>query len=158
MADPLDIWRIPAEGGAAGRITYHGGVQSREAPDGNLYYLDRIPPNERMMRPQGTSRLMRVPANGGPETAVQDGLTANWWSMADSGVFFISHESGFKGVDFIDSIDHYSFSDRKVTRIGRLATRASQINPQMHVSPDGRWALVSTVSAQANLMLIDNIR
>jgi hypothetical protein len=73
-----------------------------------------------MMRPHGTSRLMRVPANGGGlEMEVLKGLTAYWWSMADSGIFYISHESGFKGVDFIDFIDHYSFSDRKVKRIGR---------------------------------------
>lgn len=79
--------------------------------------------------------------------------------MADSGIFFISHESGFPGIDFIDFIDHYRFSDRKKKRIGRLATRAAQINPQLHVSPDGRWALISTQGGgHTNLMLIDNIR
>jgi dipeptidyl aminopeptidase/acylaminoacyl peptidase len=49
-----DIWRIPAEGGSAVRITYHGGVQARESPHGEyLYYLDRYPPPERMGRPTG---------------------------------------------------------------------------------------------------------
>jgi Tol biopolymer transport system component len=145
-----DIWRIPANGGASVRITYHGGVRPQEAPDGNLYYADRYPPNELMGRPTGTARLMRVPSGGGPETAVLDGLTPDWWSVSDDGVLFISREPEF------DAIDRYSFSSHKVTRVGRLAPPAGLFGGQLHVSPDGRWALVTTHRGHSGLMRIDN--
>ena len=147
-----DVWRMPAEGGLPVRITYHGGMRAREAPNGNLYYLDRYPPRERMGRPAATARLMRVAANGGAETAVLNGLTPEWWSMADTGIYFISQGPGF------DAIDRYSFSDGKVMRVGRLPVRAGSWDRQLHVSPDGHLALVTTQHGYAHLMLLENIR
>lgn len=147
-----DIWRVPVGGGSAVRITYHGGLRPFESPDGEyLYYVDRVAPAE-LTRPTGTAKLMRVPVGGGPETPVLDGLTPFWWSMADSGIFFLSREPEF------DAIDHYAFSDRKVVRVGQLAMRAGGFGGQMSVSPDGRWALVTEHRAQADLMLLDNFR
>ena len=64
--------------------------------------------------------------------------------MADTGIFFISKELE------LDAIDHYGFTDWKVTRIGRLSMRAGEIDRQMHVSPDGGWALVSTQGGYTN--------
>ena len=147
-----DVWRMPAEGGHPVRITYHGGMRAREAPNGNLYYLDRYPPRERMGRPAATARLMRVAANGGAETAVLNGLTPEWWSMADTGIYFISQGPGF------DAIDGYSFSDGKVMRVGRLPVRAGVWDRQLHVSSDGHLALVTTQHGYAHLMLLENIR
>jgi len=149
-----DIWRVPAEGGSAVRITFHGGIRPFESPDRKyLYYVDRITPPERI-RPTGTARLMRVPVGGGPETMVLEGLTPFWWSMDETGIFFIVRNQEF------DAIEHYNFSDGKVELAGRLAMPTGGFGGQMSVSPNGRWALVTQDGQQAGIeiMLLDNFR
>jgi Tol biopolymer transport system component len=144
-----DIWRIPAEGGPAVRITYHGGFQARESPDRYLYYLDRPAPADRT---SGTAKLMRMPVDGGPETLLLSGFTPLGWSMSDSGIFYLIREEEF------DAINHYNFSDQQVTRVGRLAARAGQFGGQMTTSPDGRWALVTLQQGHSDIMVIDEFR
>ena len=145
-----DVWRIPAEGGSAVRITYHGGMQARESPDGKfLYYLDRPASASGTM---AIARLMKVPANGGSETEVLSGLTPLQWSLAETGIYFLSH-----GKDF-DAIDRYTFQDGQVSRLGRLAAPMGAFGGQLSVSPDGRWALVPLGRGQADIMLVDNFR
>jgi tricorn protease-like protein len=147
-----DVWRIPAGGGQAVRITYHGGYRPQESPDGRyLYYVDRLPPAE-LVRPIGKARLMRVPVTGGDETAVLDGLTPMWWSVASSGIFFITRDSQS------DAIDRYDFHDGKATRVGRLAVPAGLFGGQMCVSPDGRSALVTQHEGHSELLVLDNVR
>lgn len=69
-----DIWRIPSHGGTPSRITYHGGIRSWESPNGHyLYYADR-PPDGSI----GTARLLRIPAQGGVEEQVLNGVSAFW--------------------------------------------------------------------------------
>ena len=83
---------------------------------------------------------------------VLSGLTPYQWSMADSGIFYITREREF------DAIERYSFSDRKVSRLGRLATKVGQFRSQMTVSADGRWALVPLHQGRSDHMMIDNFR
>jgi Tol biopolymer transport system component len=143
-----DIWRVSADGGAATRITQHGGIRPKESPDGKyLYYADR--PRDGVA---GASKLMQVPVGGGPETALLSGLTTFWWSVADVGIFFITREQGF------DAIDRYNFNDHQVVRLGRLAQRAAPISSQLNVSRDGRWALVAQQQIQTDLMLVENFK
>jgi hypothetical protein len=96
--------------------------------------------------------LKRAPIDGGLETTVLNGLTPFQWAMADSGIFYITRERDF------DAIDHYNFSDRTVSRVGRLATKVGQFRGQMTVSPDGRWTLVTLHQGHPDLMMIDNFR
>jgi len=95
---------------------------------------------------------MQVPVGGGAEITLLSGLTTFWWSVADSGIFFITRESEF------DAIDRYNFGDHKVVRVGRLAQRAAPIGGQMNVSFDGRWALVAQQQVRSDLMLVDNFK
>jgi Tol biopolymer transport system component len=143
-----DIWRVPAEGGEATRITRHGGIRAQESPDGkSLYYADR--PRDGLA---GASKLMQVPVGGGPEMALLGGLTTFWWSVADTGIFFITREPGF------DAIDRYNFNDHKVVRLGQLAQRAVPTSSQLNVSREGRWALVAQRQIQTDLMLVENFK
>ena len=98
------------------------------------------------------ARLMKVPVNGGSETELLRGLTPFQWSMANAGIYFLSHEKDF------DAIDRYTFPDGKVSRVGRLATPIGAFGGEFSVSPDGRWALVPLGHGQADIMLIDNFR
>lgn len=145
-----DIWRIPAEGGSAVRITYKGGIQPRESPDGkDLYYLDQPPPADGSM---GTATLMKVPVAGGSETRLLKGLTLSQWSMAKTGIYFIRRAREF------DAIDRFNFSDGTVSRAGRLGTKVGQFGGQMNVSPDDHWALVTLQHGRSDIMLVDNFR
>jgi Tol biopolymer transport system component len=141
-----DIWRVPAEGGEAIRITEHGGIRPQESPDGkSLYYADR--PRDGSV---GATKLMQVPVGGGAETTLRSGLTTFWWSVAHPGIYFITREPEF------DAIDRFNFDDHKVVRLGRLAQRAGPVGSQMNVSRDGRWALVAQQQVQSDLMLVEN--
>ena len=143
-----DIWRVPADGGEAVRITQHGGIRAQESPDGKyLYYADR--PRDGIA---GVSKLMQIPVGGGPETTLLNSLTTFWWSVAEAGIFFITREAGF------DAIDRFSFNDHHVVRLGRLAQRAAPIGSQLNVSRDGRWALVAQQQLQTDLMLVENFK
>jgi Tol biopolymer transport system component len=147
-----DVWRMPADGGAAVRITHHGGLEPRESPDGKfLYYIDRPAPATRI-RETGTARLMRVPVSGGEETSLRDGLTPFWWSMTNSAIFLLTREAEF------DAIDRYDLLDGNVTRVGRLASSLGLFAGQFSVSPDHHWALLAQRRGESELMLLDGFR
>ena len=146
-----DVWRIAPDGGEAIRMTREGGFEPRESSDGKyLFYLDRAPA---VLASGGTARLMRAPVDGGPETPVLDGVRPFLWAVAESSIVFVT-----RGPDF-DAIDSYRFSDRHVARVGRLRFRMPSIYPNMAVSRDGRWALVTNlVRFDSDLMRLDNFR
>jgi Tol biopolymer transport system component len=141
-----DIWRMPAQGGEPVRITYHGGLNSQESPDRkHLYYaalshLDEV----------GKAKLMQVPVEGGPEKMLLDNLSAFWWTVARTGIYFIVRELDF------DEIHHYRFRDHRVVKIGRLPHRI--FLARMFVSPDERWVLVPHRNVPSDLMFIDNFK
>jgi Tol biopolymer transport system component len=146
-----DIWRMPAEGGSATRITTGGGFEPRESADGKfLYYMDRPAPVERM-RLKGSARLMWVPVDRGEERMVRDGFTPYLWSMTRSSIYFLTCEEAF------DAIDRLDFATQKVTRVGKLSSRIANESGQISVSPDGRWALVAHQQGNTDLMMIDNL-
>jgi Tol biopolymer transport system component len=146
-----DIWRIPADGGQAIRVTRNGGFEPRESPDGRyLFYLDRPPAG---LAIGATARLIRLPLGGGLEEPVLEGIRPFQWSVTDSGIVFVTREADF------DAIDRYGFSDQRAARVGRLAFRLPESYTHLTVSDDGRWALATKmVRFDADLMRLDNLR
>jgi Tol biopolymer transport system component len=146
-----DIWRVSPDGGPATRVTRNGGFEAKESPDARyLFFLDRHPAGAAA---DGTARLMRAPVGGGSEELVLERVMPFVWSVTDSGIAFVTRETAF------DAIDLYRFSDRKVTRIGRLGFRIPPIMRSMTVSRDGRWALATQlVRFDSDLMLLDHFR
>jgi hypothetical protein len=66
---------------------------------------------------------------------------------------FVTHEPEF------DALDVYRFSERRVTRVGRLGFRIPRIYRHMTVSRNGRWGLATEmVRFDSDLMLLDNFR
>jgi Tol biopolymer transport system component len=145
----LEVWKVPAGGGGAVQVTRNGGFEAQESPDGKfLYYLERPAP-----RTRGGSRVMRMPVDGGPPTAVLEGIYYGSWSVAEKGIVFLIHEPAF------DAVDLYRFSDRKTQRLGRLPFPQSANAGRMTVSRDGRWLLVNKVDrSDADLMLVEDFR
>jgi Tol biopolymer transport system component len=146
-----DIWRIPASGGQAIRLTPNGAFEPRESPDGqDLFYLDRPPAG---LAIGSTARLMRLPLEGGSEEVVLERVRPFLWSVTETGIVFVTREADF------DAIDIYRFSERRVTRMGRLGFRVPASYTHLTVSNDGRWALATKmVRFDADLMRFDNFR
>jgi Tol biopolymer transport system component len=146
-----DIWRVPATGGAAVRITHDGGFEPQESADGRfIYYLDRHPAG---LRSDGTAALMRAPLNGGKAEQVLERVRPFLWSVTDAGIVYLSRETQF------DVIEVYRFSDRQVIRLGQLGFRVPEIFSHLTASRDGRWLLATQmVRFDADLMRLDNFR
>jgi Tol biopolymer transport system component len=146
-----DVWRVPAGGGEAVRLTRHGGFEPQESPDGaHLFYLARPPA---VIEADGTAMLMRLPLSSGQEEPVLERVRPFLWSVTDNGIVFVTREADY------DAIDMYRFSDRQVIRIGRLGFRVPEVYTHMTVSHDGRWALATKmVRFDADLMRLDNFR
>ncbi|MGB2714733.1 MAG: hypothetical protein WBC51_11170 [Vicinamibacterales bacterium] len=146
-----DIWRVSPDGGQAIRLTRSGGFEPRESTDGRyLFYLDRHPMG---LAIDGTARLMRIPLVGGQAEPVLERVRPFLWSVADTGIVFVTREQDF------DAIDVYRFSDRTVTRAGRLAFPLPGIFRNMTGSRDGRWVLATNmVRFDSDLMQLDNFR
>jgi Tol biopolymer transport system component len=148
-----DIWRVSPEGGPAFRLTRTGRFDAKASADGRyLFYLDRHPAS---MAEDGIpgARLMRAPLAGGQDEVVLEHVQPFLWSVTDAGIVFVTREADF------DVIDAYRFSDRRVTRVGRLGFRLPGIVRSLAVSRDGRWALATQmVRFDSDLMLLDNFR
>jgi len=146
-----DVWKVPAEGGEAVRLTRNGGFEPRESPDGTyLFYLDRPPA---ALTISGTASLMRLPLGGGREDVLLDRVRPFLWSVAETGIVFVTREPDF------DAIDVYRYGDRRVVRVGRLGFRIPSVYTHMSASRDGRWALATKmVRFDSDLMRLDNFR
>jgi len=144
-----DIWRMPANGGEAVRMTHNGGLEPKESLDGRyLFYLDRHPSGA-----MGPARLMRVALTGGQAEPVVEVVRPFLWSVTNTGIVFVTREPDF------DAIDVYRFSDHRVGRIGRLGFRLPGSYTHMTASRDGRWVLATKmVRFDSDLMRIDNFR
>ena len=144
-----DVWRMSSNGGEPTRLTHNGAFQPQESSDGRyLYYLDRWPGGALK---EGS--LMRVPVGGGQVELVLKHVWPFLWAVTDTGIAFIARESDF------DALDVYRFSDRRVTRVGRLGFRIPGIFTHMSVSRDGRWALATKMERfDTDLMRLDNFR
>ena len=146
-----DVWRIPADGGQAARLTHGGGFEPKESADGRyLFYLDR---HLGGLASDGTARLMRLPLGGGQEEPVLGRVRPFLWAVTDNGVLFVTREPDF------DAIDLHRFSDGTLARVGRLESRVPEFYAQLAASRDGRWALVTKmVRFDSDLMRLDHFR
>jgi Tol biopolymer transport system component len=144
-----DIWRMASSGGEATRLTRDGGFQPHESSDGRyLYYIDRAPGGA-----TNAGSVIRMPVGGGQAERVLEHVWPLLWAITDTGIAFITHEPDF------DAFDVYRFSDRRVTRIGRLGFRIPAIFTHMSASRDGRWAVAAKMERfDTDLMRIDNFR
>jgi Tol biopolymer transport system component len=146
-----DIWRIPAAGGQAVRLTHRGGFEPRESADGEyLFYLDRPPAG---LAGGATARMMRLRLEDNVQEPVFERVRPFLWSVTDAGIVFVTRDTDF------DALDAYRFSNRQVTRVGRLGFRLPGIYTHMAASRDGRWVLATKmVRVDADLMRVDDFR
>ena len=138
-----EIWRIPASGGTASRLTFHGGFESVASPDGRwVYYSKGNSP---------ISSLWRVPASGGEETMVADDIRSRSFDLTAKGLYF-----------FAGSSPHSTELRLLNTASLKMSTIASFdrfLRERMSVSRNDDFLLYTQVDQQSNdLMLVDPLR
>ena len=137
-----EIYRMPAKGGAAQRVTQAGGKVAQESPDGKtLYYTKSI----------SKSRLYAMPVGGGPEKEIMGLSSTRGFQVFNDGVYHLMAVGGGKTeVRFVD------FASGKTRVIGAFdSTRASYLS----VSPDRKAFLFDCFTRiGSDLMLIENFR
>ena len=148
-----ELWKVSVDGGEPMQLTQGGCVQPRQSADGQrIFYLDRPPYGTAYG--SSTSRLMSIPAAGGDESPLTDGIRIHLWSPVPDGIVFVSLEPD------ADALDLYRFSDGRVQRLGTLPFRVSRIAELggLTVSRNGGWALVSTTDVwESDVMVASGV-
>ena len=144
----LQIWKMPADGGAAIQMTQEGGFEPMESPDGRWVYFTQY---------RGSSSIRRMPAAGGDETALfdfhQKGYS-RFWTATNEGVYFAVANSNTQS-----AIKFFNFS----TGIEKTLASIDRVMPSgvsgLTVSSDGKWLLFPLYSQRgSDLMMIENFR
>jgi eukaryotic-like serine/threonine-protein kinase len=140
----IEVWRMPAAGGAASQITRQGGLAAIESRDGFLYYSKGG---------NTPTSIWRVPVDGGAEVPVVDGLSYSLnFAVSARGLYFVA----LNDTPDRPSVDFFDFRTRQRSTLVRLNRRFWF---GMSLSSDGRSLVFPLVdSAGSNLMLVDRFR
>ena len=139
-----DIWKMPAGGGPARRVTSSGAFRAAESTDGRtLFYSNR-----------GARGLWKMPVDGGrAELIVENmngGVLGGWHVVAD-GVYFLAEDNR--------TIGFYSFATRQQTPVLVLDRAADVWGGAFAVSPDRRRVLASLLDhAGSDIKLLEGFR
>jgi len=141
-----EVWRIPAAGGAAVRITKHGGQTPVESADGSFLYYAKEMSEMRWS-------VWRMPTAGGEETRIVEGLALqNNFVVAKQGLYFIAAGENHQQTS-VDFVEHNTGRRTTLVTLGKWPFWGSTL------SPDERSMLFATIdSIGSNLMLVDGFR
>jgi dipeptidyl aminopeptidase/acylaminoacyl peptidase len=137
----LEIYRLPASGGAPVPITRNGGLHAEESADRQWLYYSKDA--------DSPTAIWKVPWDGGEEMPVVDGLRYSTnFALTDKGIYFVARNSN--AIEFYD----FATSKRKV-----LAKLEKAISWGIALSPDQRSLVYSLADhAASNLILVENFR
>ena len=142
------VWKTPAEGGPAVQVTQHGGFAAFETSDGKYVYYakGRTEPG-----------LYRMPAGGGEEQIVFEGLRPGYWgywALANDGFYFAdTPEPGVSA-----GISFFRFHDRRLRLIAKIEKPLTIGDSSMAVSPDGRTLLYTQVDQEGSDIMLAEMR
>jgi Tol biopolymer transport system component len=140
--EPMQVWKVPAAGGAAIQLTKNGGVGPIESTDGFVYYS----------RSKASDEILRIPAEGGEETPVVKGFGLdNWaWALAPTGIYFFRSAGEGKGTQLV----FFDFTTKKASSL-----MVSQKFGSLAVSPDGKSLVYSQIDQRdSSIMLVNGFR
>jgi eukaryotic-like serine/threonine-protein kinase len=139
-----EVWKAPANGGAAIQVTMNGGCVAFESADAaSLYYTKEY---------TGTAGLWRTPLGGGEERQMLSAVSRRSFFVAAKGVYFMTPRSpaGEFSIQFLNT------TTGKVTTISTIAEYPGN---GLSVSPDGRFIIYPQFDILGqDLMLVENFR
>ena len=144
----LQIWKMPAQGGAAVQVTHKGGFCGFETEDGRylLYVRGREMPG-----------IWRVPTNGGEEVPVTDRDQMGYWRcwrVARGGIYFAT-AAGAPG----PRLEFFDLATQSIRTVASLATAPDPTIPGLAVSPDGRNLLLAQYDQNgSNVIMVERPR
>jgi len=138
-----DLYRVPAEGGPASRISDLGSWFSA-VKAGKIFF--------NVMTPKGVAFWWK-PESGGdaePLKAMPKLEASANWTITARGIYYTPSSSATTGVDFFDFATH---STRHLCTLPQPATPGGGLS----VSPDGRWILyAATDDAQSDIIFVNH--
>ncbi len=144
----MQIHKMPAAGGEAKQITFQGGFEGFESPDGNLFYYTKG---------RGVYGIYTVPANGGEEKLVPELSRAGYWrswNVLNEGICFIAKEEAPQ-----QTIRFFSFATRRVTPLIPVNGEALFWLSGLALSADGKRLLFAQPEPRKDeIMLMENFR
>jgi Tol biopolymer transport system component len=142
------IWKIPAAGGEATRITRNGGMYPRESEDGRFVYY-------------GTGRrgrrrcdIRRVPVEGGEERAVisEPRVECDSWTLWADRVVYVTGAAQ-------DRVGDIEVLDPETGQVEHLFSSDGVSGDGLSISSDGRSILVSLGEPEiSDIMLVEGFR
>ena len=148
------IWKIPASGGKADRVTPNAGALAIESVDGrDLYYV------EAGDRP---SPIWRMPVGGGTPVKVVDGVLFTSFDVLEHGLYYLDRASGETGAFYTErpgGETRLQYLDFGTGRSITIASNLGTVGPGVSATRDGRMIFFTRVdSAVDELMLVENFR
>jgi Tol biopolymer transport system component len=151
-AESAAIWKVPAEGGTAVRLTKEGRYDPQESVDGTrVFYVVADHEGANV-----TAQIWSVPSNGGDERRETVMTTNASWAPAQGGIYFldgIDSNGGSRG-----RLRFFDFASRHLLMLAELEPGA--VFPgDMSVSRDGRTIFYSEIDQRlADIMLVEGFR
>ncbi len=139
-----EIWRTPAQGGAAEQITRHGGRVALESTDGKtLYYTKEFGDGPLFAQPLGA---------GAEEKQILDKVTQRGFAVFADGIYYLYPLSAAGKTEI-------RFHEFATGRSRLVSPIDAQLSFGFSVSPDRKAYLFTVVpSSGSDLMLIENFR
>jgi Tol biopolymer transport system component len=141
------LWKMPAQGGKAERVTRSGGVITIGVRDGFVYYLKSM-----------EAKIWRVPEEGGREEAIlstPEFHYSRYSALGDGGIYFLSPVGAYPVPRMISFLN---FDTGRITEIVEMKGKPLVWEPGISVSADGRWMLYSQVDEEAgDITLVENL-
>ncbi len=143
-----EVWKAPAQGGPNVHVTWKGGYEAFESPDGKFVYYAKL----------DVPGIWRVPVEGGEETQVLDQGDQGFWGVLNQGIYFFNLKATPR-----PAFQFFGFTARQLkpipARPNELPLFTSGEPPAVTVSPDGRWILyVQLDHTESDIALVGNFR
>jgi len=138
------IWKIPASGGEAVRVSPGTGLLGIESTDGaSLYYVESATTG-------APGPLVRLSLEGGGAVKLVDNVLSTSFAVIDPGIYYIERASGDTRLKYFD------LSTRQSTVV---AGHLGNVGWGLTAARDGRSILFSRVDSSVDdLMLVENFR
>jgi Tol biopolymer transport system component len=148
---PPGIWKVPAGGGTATRLTNHEGFLPRESPDGTRVFYSRL-----MNRSLHPHELWSASVKGGDERSVAGMPPLRWpdqWTPSPSGLYFLNAKATPPTINLFDPVS------RRIRSVAQLQGDVRDYGAGLSLSADGH-ILVYAESDQraADIVMVEGFQ